>query len=171
MHIRDVTGARRVRGRFVAAILGSALSLVVGGTALADYGPGAVYQIELSANAPGPTQTHGVGGAGGGGVWIWLALNADGTGDYAGSDCGHGEGAASDRGDVTWYYGDRDGTPNASGDWVVVDGVVLNGLGGFPTTVTVPRSYGHYRGTVGSYLTLPGFIPPFIGTSQLQVAP
>jgi hypothetical protein len=35
----------------------------------------------------------------------------------------------------------------------------------------VPRDYGHYSGTVGSFLTLPDFIPPDVGTSQLQVAP
>jgi hypothetical protein len=35
----------------------------------------------------------------------------------------------------------------------------------------VPAAYGHYTGTLGSYLTLPPFIPTFIGFSQLQVAP
>jgi hypothetical protein len=44
-------------------------------------------------------------------------------------------------------------------------------LEGFPTTITVPDSYGHYTGTVGSFLTLPPFIPASIGNSQLQVAP
>jgi hypothetical protein len=44
-------------------------------------------------------------------------------------------------------------------------------LDGFPTTITVPVTYGHYTGTIGSYLTLPGFIPGFLGNSQLQVAP
>jgi hypothetical protein len=121
------------------------------------YGPGAVYEIELSAN---------VSGKQGGGVWLWIALYPNGEGDYAGSDCGHGgEGAASDKGDVTWRYS---GTNN---QWVVINGVMLNGLGGFPTTITVPSKYGHYTGTIGTYLTLPNFIPPFVGNSQLQVAP
>jgi hypothetical protein len=154
--------AIRVLVLVAAAALAVAAAGFAAGPARADYGPGAVYQVELSANAPGPGQLHGVGGQGGGGIWIWIALNRDGTGDYAGSDCGHGTGAASDKGDVTWHY---DGTN------VVIDGVVLNGLGGFPTTITVPSAYGHYTGTVGSFLTLPGFLPPFIGTSQLQVAP
>lgn len=52
-----------------------------------------------------------------------------------------------------------------------VGGIVLNGLGGRPATVMVPAAYGHYTGTVGSFITLPPFIPPFIGNSQLQVAP
>jgi hypothetical protein len=122
-----------------------------------DYGPGAKYEIELSANIPSSQ---------GGGVWLWIALYPNWEGDYAGSDCGHGGGgAASDKGDVTWHYA---GTNN---EWVVINGVVLNGLGGFPTTITVPAKYGHYKGTVGSYLTLPSFIPPSIGFTQLQVAP
>ena len=122
---------------------------------LKSYGPHALYEIELSANASGHQ---------GGGVWLWIALYPDFEGDYAGSDCGHGEGAASDMGDVTWNY-------TAGNDSVVVNGVVLNGLSGFPTTITVPAQYGHYTGTIGTFLTLPPFIPAFIGHSQLQVAP
>jgi hypothetical protein len=52
----------------------------------------------------------------------------------------------------------------------VISGIVLNGLGGFQATVTVPAAYGHYTGTIGSFITLPAFIPN-IGNSQLQVAP
>lgn len=147
------------------ALAGAAFAAV---PARADYGPGAQYQIALSANSPGPTQTQGVGGLHGGGIWLWIALYPNGTGDYAGADCGHGVGATSDRGDVAWHF---------DGDDIVVDGVVLNGFANSPygapfaTTITVPRAYGHYTGTVGSFLTLPGFIPPFIGSSQLEVAP
>ena len=53
----------------------------------------------------------------------------------------------------------------------MISDVVLNGLGGFPATVTVPAAFGHYTGTIGSFITLPPFIPPTIGRSQLQVAP
>ncbi len=143
----------RVRRLMVAGALTVAAIGFGASPALADYGPGAQYQVELSANVGGP---HG------GGLWLWIELNRDGTGDYAGSDCGHGEGAAADRGDVTWTM---------DGSNVVISGVVLNGLGGFPTTITVPAAYGHYRGTIGSFLTLPPFIPPSAGNSQLQVAP
>jgi hypothetical protein len=117
------------------------------------YGKGAERQIELSAN---------LGGREGGGVWLWIELNSEGTGDYTGSDCGHGLGAAADMGDVEW---------EEVGGQLVITGVVLNGLEGFPTTVTVPAKLGHYTGTLGSFLTLPEFIPPFVGKSQLQVAP
>lgn len=137
------------------AALAAAATAVFAATASADYGTGAVYQIELSANVPG-TQ--------GGGVWLWVTLNSNGGGDYSGSDCGHGgAGAISDKGDITSW--------SDSGGLLTINGVVLNGLGGFPTTITVPDAYGHYTGSIGSFLTLPGFIPPLAGFSQLQVAP
>lgn len=138
--------------------------------AAADYGRGAVYQVELSSNLNVPGAVPN--GIPSGGVWLWFGLYGDHTVDYAGSDCGHGIGASSDKGDTTWYYGDRDGTPNPDGDWVVIPGVILNGFGGFPSTVTVPRAYGHYTGSVGAYMSLP--LPPEVasqGFSQLQVAP
>lgn len=137
------------------AALAVAAAAVFATTASADYGTGAAYQIELSANIPG-TQ--------GGGVWLWITLNSKtGGGDYSGSDCGHGgEGAVSDKGDISSW--------SDSGGTLTIKGVVLNGLGGFPTTITVPDTYGHYTGTISSFLTLPGFIPP-VGFSQLQVAP
>ena len=121
------------------------------------YGAGALYEIELSANIPSPQ---------GGGVWLWIGLYPNGVGDYSGADCGHGgEGAVNDNCDVTWYYA---GTNNTL---IVINGVLLNGLAGFPTVITVPSRYDHYTGTIGTYLTLPDFIPPFVGFSQLEVAP
>jgi hypothetical protein len=152
--------SRLVAAAAAATLVGGAAVAAAAGPASADYGKGAVYQVELSANASGPQ---------GGGVWLWFGLNSDGTGDYKGSDCGHGgAGAAHDGGDVTW---------SIVGKQVVISGVVLNGLPspngtpGFPATVTVPAAYGHYTGTLGSFITLPPFIPANIGTSQLQVAP
>jgi len=144
--------------RKAALALSASAALVGGGLGLAApasaYGNTAVYQIELSAN---------VSGHDGGGVWLWIELDSNHTGDYKGSDCCHaGQGAAADSGEVTWW--DNGGT-------LTISGVTLNGLGGFPTTITVPDTYGHYTGTIGSYLTLPPFIPTFIGNSQLQVAP
>jgi hypothetical protein len=145
------------RSRLAAA---AAVATLVGGVTLATagpasaYGKGQVYQVELSAN---------ISGSAGGGVWLWFGLSSDHTGDYHGADCGHGgAGAASDGGNVTWQV---------VGNHVVISGVVLNGLGGFVAMVTVPATYGHYTGTIGSFITLPSFIPPLIGSSQLQVAP
>src|SRR5712691_9284357 len=96
--------------------LAAALVAAMAGAASADYGPGAMYQVEITANEAGPN---------GGGIWLWIELSpsggstTSGTGDYAGSDCGHGNGAASDRGDVTW---------SSSGGWLTISGVVLNGF-------------------------------------------
>jgi hypothetical protein len=90
-------------------------------------------------------------------------LSTDGTVDYQGSDCAHaGTGAAHDAGDTTW---------STSGSQLLIPNVILNGLGGFPATVTAPASLGHYTGTIGSFITLPPFIAPSLGNSQLQVAP
>ena len=142
------------RAAMAVTLAGSAVALPAVPALASGYGPGAVYEIELSANAAGPE---------GGGLWLWIALYPDGTGDYSGADCGHGRaGAAHESGDVTW---------TDSGGTLIITGVTLNGLGGFPTTVTVPDRYGHYTGTLGSFETLPDFIPPFIGKAQLQVAP
>ena len=145
-------------GRKAALALSASAALVAGGLGVAApasaYGNTALYQIELSAN---------ISGHQGGGAWLWIELDSNHTGDYKGSDCGHaGQGAAADSGDVTWWD---------SGGTLTITGVTLNGLEGFPTTITVPDSYGHYTGTVGSFLTLPPFIPASIGNSQLQVAP
>lgn len=144
----------RIAAAAITAALAGAGAVAAASPALADYGQGAAYQVELSAN---------ISGRAGGGVWLWIELNRSGTGDYSGSDCGHGgQGAAPDSGSVTWTF---------SGNQVVISGVVLNGLGGFPATITVPAADGHYTGTVGSFITLPPFIPPGAGTAQLQVAP
>lgn len=145
------------RSRLLAALATGALAaggvIAAAGPAAADYGKGEFREIELSANASGPQ---------GGGVWLWIGLNGDGTGDYSGADCGHGgAGAISDKGDVWW---------STDGTTIVIHDVVLAGLG-FDATVTVPWKTGHYTGTIGSFITLPSFIPPFVGTSQLQVAP
>jgi hypothetical protein len=154
---------RKMKQKLVCLVLVVAAAVLVSATsASADYGKGAIYQIELSVNTPGRD---------GGGVWLWIALEPDFTGDYAGSECGHGgAGTASDKGDVTWHY---------SGDSVVIDGVALNALPNavFPvfipppymTTITVPRAYGHYTGDDHAFMTFPDFIPVG-GFSQLQVA-
>jgi hypothetical protein len=146
------------------ALAGGLAVVAAPAAALADYGSSAVYQIELSANLNGQAaQLLG----GGGGAWLWIELSRNHTGDYTGSDCGHGfggTGAVADSGSVTW---------SDNGGWLTINGVVLNGLGSFPTTITVPDVYHHYSGAVGTYLTLP--FPPFVtqtmGSSQLTVAP
>src|SRR5215470_20278338 len=106
-------------GRFSAAAGAGCLAAALVGTgvtpALADYGTGAQFQIEISAN--------NVGGVPGDGVWLWIELNSNGTGDYTGSDCIHTgsaglNGAGHQRGDVTW---------TDSGGKLTISGVALVG--------------------------------------------
>src|SRR5512133_1587446 len=95
---------RRLHRMFAIFVATGALAAVAAaGPASADYGRGAVFQVEISAN--------NVGGVPGDGAWIWIGLNADGTGDYTMADCVHTgsllghpglNGAAHSRGDVTW---------------------------------------------------------------------
>jgi len=159
--MRLVRIGKRLAAGASAVMLGAGLVLAMAAPASADYGKGAVRQIEISANTPGVQ---------GGGVWLWIELSpttspTSGTGDYQGSDCGHGAngGAVHDSGTATW---------TETGGVITITGVTLNGLGGFPTTITVPWNVGHYSYTgVGAVLTLPGFIPPTAGFTQLQVAP
>ena len=146
---------RMILAAFAAATATAAIAIA---PASAGYGPGAVYQVEITVNEGGPA---------GGGIWLWLALYPDGTDDYAGSDCGHGHGAAADRGDVTWT--------SANGT-LTISGVVLNGfgpLGPVPVTITVPSQYGHYAYSADAFTTIFSGLPPFIsgGKGQVQIAP
>jgi hypothetical protein len=128
-----------LRARKVLLVL--AASLVVGAAAFfgtaasarADYGPGAVYQVEISANTlPGPS------------FWFWAELDPGGTsGDYQMTDCIHvGQGgpnaAAHASGEVeTWSVG---------GGYLTMTGVKI--VGGADTATikaALPSSgtYGH----------------------------
>jgi hypothetical protein len=137
------------------ALLGFGVVAATAAPAAADYGSGNIYQIEISSNVAGPD---------GFGVWVWFALSpsagstTSGTGDYAGSDCGHGFGAVADLGEVTW---------SVSGGTLTITGFVLNGFNGLPVTITVPAAYGHYSTDVASVFQ---GAPPG-GFSEVQVAP
>jgi hypothetical protein len=143
----------RLAASAAVATLAGGLTLATAGPASA-YGNGEVYQVELSAN---------ISGASGGGVWLWFGLSSDHTGDYHGSDCGHRNGpATSDGGTVTWQL---------VGSQVVISGVVLNGLGGFPGPGHRARRLRalHRHGRLVHHLA--AVHSPGIGSSQLQVAP
>jgi hypothetical protein len=140
-------------GCLAAALVGTAAT-----PALADYGPGAQFQVEISAN--------NVGGVPGDGVWLWIELNSNGTGDYTGADCIHSgpggpNGAGHQRGDVTSW--------TDSGGKLTIKGVALVDAQ-FPVTIVVPDSYGHY--VLASDDVIQGFALGSIGgTAQVQVAP
>jgi hypothetical protein len=144
--------------------LAAAFIATLAAPASAEYGPGAMFQVEITANEPGPA---------GGGIWLWIELTptagstTSGTGDYTGSDCGHGHGSAPDRGDVTW---------SSSNGTLTISGVVLNGfgpLGPVPVTISVPSSYGHYAYPTNAFSGIFSGLPPFVtgGTAQVQIAP
>jgi hypothetical protein len=148
---------RRLTAAAGLACLAAALFAVAAPPAQADYGTGAQFQIEISAN--------NVGGVPGDGVWLWIALNKDGTGDYTGSDCIHTgsaglNGAGNEQGDVTW---------TDAGGMLTITGVALvDGM--FPVTIVVPDTYGHYVGASDSFIQ--NFaLGPIGGTAQAQVAP
>ena len=144
----------------VAAAAGCLAAALAGGAAtpaLADYGTGAQYQVEISAN--------NVGGVPGDGVWLWIELNRDGSGDYTGSDCIHTgpagvNGAAREQGDVQW---------SESGGQLTITGIGLVG-GQFPVTILVPDRYGHYVGGSDSFIR-DFALGQIGGTAQVQVAP
>ena len=146
----------------VAALAALTLGIHTQRAAAAGYGQGAVYQIEISSNVAGPA---------GGGIWLWIELNSSGGGDYTGSDCGRGaaEHATPDAGDVSSW--------SVNGGVLTIEGVVLNGFGGLPVTITIPlpaSGYGHVTTDVISIFpdlaTVLG-LPPGVGFSQVQVAP
>jgi hypothetical protein len=156
---------KRLRGKLALAA-GALATACVAGTAApasADYGARAIYQVEITANQSGPN---------GGGIWLWIELtpsaeSTTGSGDYSGSDCGHGHGAAADNGDVTW---------SSSNGTLTISGVVLNGfgpLGPVPVTISVPSTYGHYAYPKNAFTSIFSGLPPFItgGSAQVQVAP
>ncbi|HZD67942.1 MAG TPA: hypothetical protein VFA45_03180 [Actinomycetes bacterium] len=137
--------------------LAAALFAVAAPPALADYGTGAQYQVEISAN--------NVGGVPGDGVWLWIVLNKDGTGDYTGSDCIHTgsaglNDAGTEQGDVTW---------TAADGMLTITGVALvDGM--FPVTIVVPDTYGHYVRASDSVIQ-DFALGQIGGTAQVQVAP
>lgn len=172
------------------AALAGALLATTAGVASADYGPGALYQIELVDGDNGT----------GGGIWLWIALYPDGTADYEGSDCLERGGTFGLHGayqddvaanpshvDATWEFSTncsfspQDDVPpyedcsvppwvnNYTGSCIKISGVYLTGIETafqtflgitFQTTITVPAIYGNYTGTNGTFLTFSGFSAP-----------
>lgn len=94
----------------LAVAAAAAVSLgAAAGTARADYGPLAVYQVTLSFNCNNPT----VCGPDLGGFWGWAVFNSDGTADAELTGCGHsvggGGGAVHFHADAdTWFIQDGD---------------------------------------------------------------
>jgi hypothetical protein len=142
------------RAALASAIAGSAVFGVA--PAFADYGGGAQYQVELSANDVGALPGHG--------LWLWVELNQDGTADYRGSICVHSGSDGTNHatpvdGDTTW-------TDNGS-DLVIPLQITLHTGVELHLSVTVPDAIGHYSAPTGEFLA-PNVIG---GSAQVQVAP
>jgi hypothetical protein len=141
-----------------ASILGAAAFFGMTGSARADYGQGAQYQVEISANPPGF------------GFWYWAELDPSMTsGDYQETDCihsGHGgpNGGIHDSGSVT-------GWEIVGGVLTMHDVLVVGGIETVDVSVPVPSGgYGHSN----SVTITPVSGPPLIaGTfpAQVQLAP
>ena len=152
----------------LAVALAGGILIRTAGTAHADYGPGAVYQIEISDNCVGPGSCI-PGVVKGFGIWFWAALYPDGTGDYQAADCGHigpgntpgDTGAFHESGDVNWWYSNGGAT-------ITIVGAGIFG-GTVPMTIVIPARYGHYMMATSDAITVAGF-PPLPGTAQIQVA-
>ena len=155
---------RRALALLVAGSLAGGLIVSSTGTALADYGPGTQYQIEISANCNGPT-TCIPGFVQGYGVWLWAELDANGTGNYEAADCGHGYGDNAgfhDSGNVQW---------TSDGTTLTITGATIFGPNNVPIMITVPARYGHYAESFAQAILIPALGGALPGRAQVQVAP
>jgi len=140
--------------------LGAAALITSAGPAAAGgYGPGAEFQVEISANI------HDLAGNGtGGGIWFWAALNSDHTVDYQETDCVHNVPGATNGSE---HNTSETATWADNGTTLTIFGVqTALGL----VNITVPDTVGHY--------VYPNSFPPLFGPSlfsalpaQVQVAP
>jgi hypothetical protein len=137
---------KRIRRLLVALVATGALTAAVfAATASADYGPGAVYQVEISANAlPGPS------------FWFWAELDAGG-GDYQMADCIHvgrggPNGAAHSSGDVeSWSVG---------GGMLTMTGIkIVGGENTATISVALPDSGAMYGHSNYVQVTVTGAVP------------
>lgn len=147
---------RRTIGRAVTTLLaggaltsGALLAGVGQAGASTFYGPGAVYQVEISANTSPVSKT-----AGNGNFWVWAALyttTGSMTSNYQEADCVHVpgiiSGASHDAGDGSWML-------TTSAHELVLTTVEI--LGGLETaTLSIPTpAEGKYGHTAGMNLTL-----------------
>jgi hypothetical protein len=179
----------------VAATLSLSSGLTAGvlmataGAALADYGPGAAYQVEISGNVNNLSGAGGNTDGSGGGIWFWAALTptsevngiVTGKVDYEESDCIHNvpfapNGNSHNAGGATY-------TDDTTAGVLTISNVGFSsGPAATTINVTVTDSYGHYLLSPGSSAPVfgstgvtdsalvTGLLNGFL-TVQVQVAP
>jgi hypothetical protein len=146
----------------------AAVLLLTAGTARADYGDHAVYQVEISSNPPGF------------GFWMWAELDPGMTsGDYQETDCIHLGGghivngqprdaAAHDSGSVTGWSVDTNART------LTLHGVnIIGNAETVDVTVPLPAAGGQYGHVNSVTLTYVAGAPILAGTfpAQVQLAP
>jgi hypothetical protein len=167
--------ARAAGALALGASLSTGVLLTTTGPAGADYGQGATYQIEISANTP-PTSPQ----AAQGNFWIWLALTPSSSGatsgisDYQEADCihlggGHAtDAAAHDAGSGAWYI--SNGTLYLTGVNIIGNAETAT----FAVPLPTSGSYGHTNGMTMTVTSGTAPIPngiPLSYPSQNQIAP
>jgi hypothetical protein len=170
----------RKRLALVALVLTAVIAAsFTAGTAKAEYGPLAVYQIAISQNCNNPT----VCGPDLGGFWGWAVFNSDGTADAELTGCGHlqggpgggGGGAGHQSIDATgWLIAPSADDPSIDTFWISHEVVTSTGHGPpvtetdpdgpYPFDTGIPATPGHY-----STSDLLGFTPPPGVSFDIQV--
>ena len=160
--------SRAVAALGFASGLTAGVLLATAGAAFADYGPGAAYQVEISANTNNLSIIGGKAQGSGGGLWFWAALtptsSSGGTVDYQEDDCIHGVPIAP-----------NGNTHNASSTTYTVSGGTLTiedvATGTGLVNITVPSTDGHYVYPDSSFPALFGTSVFSLLPAQVQVAP
>jgi hypothetical protein len=169
----------RKRLTLVMLVLSAVVAVSLVGSAKADYGPLAVYQIAISQNCNNP----GFCGPELGGFWGWAVFNSDGTADAELTGCGHLQGGPGGGGggaqhmsiDATgWFIAPSSEDPSINTFWVSHEEVTFTGHGKpvtltdpeppYPSDTGIPATPGHY-----STSDLLGFTPPPGVSFQIQV--
>ena len=160
--------SRPVAALGFASGLTAGVLLATAGAAFADYGPGAAYQVEISANINNLSIIGGKAQGSGGGLWFWAALtptsSSGGTVDYQEDDCIHGvpiapNGNAHNASSTTYTV--------SGGTLTIEDVATGTGL----VNITVPSTDGHYVYPDSSFPALFGTSVFSLLPAQVQVAP
>jgi hypothetical protein len=155
---------KRMTTLLVLALAACALAFTAG-SARAEYGPLAVYQVTFSFNCNNPS----VCGPDLGGFWGWAVFNSDGSADAELTGCGHTVGGGG--GGAIHFHADAEDWFIQNGDfWVSSE--VDTYVGRFahtevissPTDTGIPAAPGHY-----STSEILGFKAPPGMAIQIQV--
>jgi hypothetical protein len=158
------------RLRLIAAAAVVLATGLTAGTANADYGPLAEYQVAISFNCNNPDFC----GPELGGFWGWVVFNTDGTADAELTGCGHLQGGpGGGGGGANHFHADaEEWFVGANGNFWVADETDTFTGHGPPVTTTnpgpedtgIPSEPGHYSTT-----DVLGFTPPPGVAFQIQV--